>query len=480
MNKDYLGQDFFLVSQFSLSPRQIATGILESSPDIVGFSVITVFYPEVSSIIRCLKEMKPELMIICGGPHCTLAPEHILQNTDVDFIFRGDADFSLPLFLDTLKTNTPDEIRRLPAESIPGISNTLEGKIIDRGLGQVLEEMDDAPFPYKEPYYKKNPSLKILYMTICSRGCIFKCTYCNSNNLRRMYKDMGKRYFRARSVENVMGELIIARDKYKPKYMMFIDNLFAPQEKWLQQFSEIYSREIGLPFFCETNPNVHDHGTIDLLADAGCKIVQFGFQSTVEGVRKDILHRRESNERIKDLVTYSRKRGMFVCVDHIANLPGEEKKHLTHAIEFYSEIRPNWINLGFIQYYPGADILQIALDRKVITQDEMDVIQKGEHQTSFRLLSKSQLTNFYRTLAIRLFCAIKLPKSFNKFMQKQIDRPLFESLFSKLGSMFIYGSRIVFAYTNKNDFLVRHHIIRNLYVMKIVFKEKYFKYGRHS
>lgn len=401
MNKDYLDQDFFLTNILSLTPNQLAEGILQTDPDVVGFSILTVFYPEVSKIMRCLKARKPEVIILAGGPHCILAPSQILENPDIDFIFKGDADISLPLFLNELQKYSLEEVKTFSSDRLPGASNMLEGKMIDRGMGPLLENLDDAPFPEKDAYYKKNPSLRIMYTASCSRGCLFSCTYCNSNTLRKIYKECNQQYFRVRSVDNVMEELRSVKVKYHPKYIMFLDNLFASNKEWLKEFTAQYKKDINLPFFCETNPNVHTVETIDLLAEAGCAILQFGFQSANENVRKEILHRYETNARIAELVQRAKQRGIFVCVDHIANLPGETKEHIYEALQFYSEVRPDWINVGFLQYYPRAEIIDIAIARKALAEENISSIYRGESQTSFRLVSKSSLGMFYRTLPFR-------------------------------------------------------------------------------
>ncbi|MBI4689205.1 MAG: B12-binding domain-containing radical SAM protein [Nitrospirae bacterium] len=478
MNKDYLDQDFFLTNVLSLLPDQLARGILDTNPDVVGFSILTVFYPEISKIMRCLKSRKPELIIIAGGPHCILAPSQILENPDIDFIFRGDADISLPMFLNELRSHSIEDIKTFSSERLPGVANMFDGKMIDRGFGPLLENLDEAPFPEKDAYYKKNPSLRLMYTASCSRGCIFTCTYCNSNTLRKIYKECNQNYFRVRSVENVMEELRYVKAKYKPKYIMFLDNLFASRKEWLRKFAEIYKRDINLPFFCETNPNVHTTETIDLLADAGCAIVQFGFQTPNENVRREILHRYETNARITELVKRAKERGIFVCIDHIANLPGETKEHLYEALDFYSGLRPDWINLGFLQYYPRAEIIDIALARKALAEENISSIYRGEGQTSFRLVSKSSLGMFYRTLPFRFFSAFKLPPGLGKRINKLIDSSAtFSRLVSSFASVFIYASRIFFAFTDRRDFLVRHHIIRNLYVVRIILMEKYLKYA---
>lgn len=477
MDKDYLDEDLPLGSFFSLKPEQAARAILATAPDVVGFSIVTVFYKKLARIMALLKAAKPEIVIIAGGPHCNLAPEDVLTNRDVDFVFIGDADSSLPMFLEKLEQLGVEGVRRLSVDELPGVTNMSDGQVISRGLGKTMEDMDAVPFPEKDAYFRKNPALKKMYTITCSRGCAYRCTYCNSNNLRKMYHDNGSCYYRMRSVANVIAELKAAKEKYNPKYVMFLDSLFAGKKAWLHEFAPIYRKEIGLPFFCETNPNTHTIETIGLLADAGCYLLQFGFQSANEEVRRDILHRRESNKRIRELVTHAKKRGIFVCIDHIANLPGETRQHLDEAVALYRELRPNWVNLGFLQFYPKAEIIEIALARRVLATDSVQAINRGEYQHSFRLVSKSDLSDYYRTLPMRLFGAFKLPHWLGDKVIALMDNPVASRILSPLGSIFIYASRIFCAFTDRRDFLVRHHVLRNLYVLTILLREK-FHYGR--
>jgi len=477
MDKDYLDEDLPLGRFFSLRPEQAAAAILSTAPTVVGFSVITVYYKKLALIIALLKTAKPDLVVIAGGPHCNLAPEDVLGNRDIDFVFIGDADISLPIFLEKLEQLGADGAKGLSPEELPGVSNMLDGQIISRGLGQTMKDMDAVPFPEKDAYYNKNSSLKKMYTITCSRGCAYRCTYCNSNNLRKIYHASGSRYYRMRSVRNVIAELKFAKEKYSPKYIMFLDSLFAGKKSWLEEFATVYRKEICLPFFCETNPNVHTIKSIDLLADAGCYLLQFGFQSANEEVRRDILHRGETNKRIRELVTHAKSRGIFVCIDHIANLPGETRQHLDEAVALYRELRPNWINLGFLQFYPKAEIIEIALSRRVLTRDSLQAINRGEYQHSFRMVSKSELSNYYRTLPMRLFGAFKLPNWLGDKVIELMDNNLASRILSPLGSVFIYASRIICAFTDRRDFLVRHHLLRNIYVLAIIFREK-FRHGR--
>jgi len=478
MDKDYLDQDLLFANFFSLSAESLAERILKTNPDIVGFSIITVFYPIIRRIIHALKERKPSLIIVTGGPHCICATDEILKNDEVDFVLLGDAEVSLPNLVRKLGEHSVDSLKVAPKEMLPGVANRHADTVVHRGFGPLIEDLDAVPYPEKKTYYKKNPSLKKVYTTICSRGCLFNCTYCNSPTLKTEYNKYDQKYYRVSSVDRVIQELLYAKKEFKPKYIMFIDNLFAPNEAWLEEFAERYSTEIGLPFFCETNPNVHTVRTLDLLAKAGCQLLQFGFQSTHEVTRKQILNRSESNEKITELVTHAKKKGMFVCIDHIADLPGEIKDHCEEAVQFYQKLRPDWINLGFLQYYPGAAIVDISIAHKMMQPADLAAVYRGEMQSSFRLLSKSHLSAYYRTLPMRFLIAIKAPRPLSRVLLACLDNDVIMKIVSPIGSYFIYASRVFFAFTDSRDFLVRHHILRNLYVLKILFCEKVFGCGR--
>lgn len=477
MSMDDLGEGFFLTPLFSLTPREVAAKILRGRPDVVGFSMMTIYYGKLSAIIHAIKEQSPQTVVIAGGPHPTLAPRETLANREIDFIFVGEADHTLPTFLDDLDRHGIETLKKRSPEEMPGIWNIHEDQVIDRRFGPFQAMLDELPFFYKDDHYRANPALRIVYNISCNRGCIYACTYCNSSTLRKMYHDNGQKYYRSRSVDNVIAELKMAVEKYNPKYIMFLDNVFAPNISWLRDFGEKYRREIHLPFYCEANPASYTRESIDIIARAGCAVLQFGFQSASEEVRRTILKRRETNDRIRELILYAKQQGILVCVDHIANLPGEEKAHLDEAIAFYRELRPHWVNLAFLQYYPGADIIEIGLSKRHITPDEVSNIIQGKSQGSIRLVSKGSLDDSYRVLPMRFFAAFKLGPRLSLFLDPWLEKPWVHRLLSPLASPFIYASRIFYALTDRRDFLIRHHLQRNWHVIRNMLLDKWGYHG---
>jgi len=473
-SKDYLAQDFFLTGLFSLSPRQVCDSILAHSPQAVCFSMYTLFYLENIRVIKLLKKADPRIIIICGGFHPSLLPGVVLAHSEVDFVVLGEAEHSLPALLDAAGRLGTEGAKALEPSALKGVWNMRDGVLVERGLSQVPGDLDSLPYPEKEQYYRANPSLSRIYTIIASRGCPYECTYCNSATMNRFYRAHHEKYYRVRSVGSVIAELERALKKYRPEHVMFFDDVFGARLEWLREFAAAYKRSVGLPYYCQTSPMIHSKESLDLLADSGCCLLEFGFQSANAGVRRNILNRREQNESMKELVIQARRRGIFTELDLIANLPGEERSHIEEALSFVRESRPHWVNLAFLQFHPKTDIIDIALRKGMLTRDDVDAIEAGKRATSMRLLSKSGLGKEYRILPLQMFLAFYFPAALSGALIRFVEKPVIREICSSLASIQLYVSRIVLSYLDKRDFLVRHHVKRSFRAAFWVFRKKVF------
>ena len=85
-----------------------------------------------------------------------------------------------------------------------------------RGELRAVFDLDELPFPDKALFYEKVPYFSSVYTIMASRGCPFSCSYCINNSLRKIY-DNPRKYWRKRSIENVIEELRIALEKWDYK-----------------------------------------------------------------------------------------------------------------------------------------------------------------------------------------------------------------------------------------------------------------------
>ena len=72
--------------------------------------------------------------------------------------------------------------------------------------------------------------------------------------------------------------------------------------KWLEEFSERYPSEVGIPFFCSVHPGIVKEKTVELLKKSGCWCVAIGVQSGSERIRKEIFNRHISNKQIIEAI----------------------------------------------------------------------------------------------------------------------------------------------------------------------------------
>ena len=67
-------------------------------PYFICISSNSFQFDSVLKLCEIIKKIINSIIII-GGPHATLLPEDILKNDFIDYIIRGDGEFSLPLLL---------------------------------------------------------------------------------------------------------------------------------------------------------------------------------------------------------------------------------------------------------------------------------------------------------------------------------------------------------------------------------------------
>lgn len=470
--KNHLAQDLFLTPFLSLSKGQVSRNIGAMQCDVLCFSLYSYNYKEDMALIRHVKRFYPNLTIVCGGVHASLLPEVVLRNPEVDFVVLGEAETSLSMLIDVLEDAGVAQTKRMPADALPGVWNVHDGNVMERGLSPIAADLDELPFPEKRLHYAANPGMSRVYSTIASRGCFCSCTYCNSPSLRRLYKAHGNRYYRVRTVNNVMEELHQAVEKHHPRYIEFFDDAFGAKRSWLREFSERYKNEIGLPYDIQTSPVVQNEESLDLLAASGCIDIELGFQSANERVRADILNRYETNEKVRGLIQRAHDLGMFVELDLIVNLPGEVWSDIEESLAFVRETRPELVNVGFLQYFPKTPITDIALDRGLLKQEDIGRMQEGEGMNSMRLVSKSDLAIPYRVLPFQAFLASRLPARVSGSLIRLAAKPIIRNIISFFASYVIYLGRLSICLTDKRDFYLRQQVRHAFHGMKWVLGRK--------
>ena len=174
--------------------------IEEFKPDIVGFSSNSGEFEFCCSLAAAIKG-KWEIPILFGGVHPTVVPEEVITEENIDIICVGEGEEALVELLNEMESGND-------FYSIRNLWFKREGKIVKNGPRQLMENLEDLPFPDRELFdygrYIDASSGSIDIMS--GRGCPYICSYCVNPVLQNIYSNERKTV-RQRTVDNVLEEI---------------------------------------------------------------------------------------------------------------------------------------------------------------------------------------------------------------------------------------------------------------------------------
>lgn len=147
------------------------TAVAQGLTPVIGFSFYTWNAAEFLTLIREMKTSCPELLVVAGGPHVQQAEDY-LHDDPIDLIVLGEGEETFQQVLDKpSRDNWP---------SINGLAYLDQGEIVKTSERARRLDLDALPSALNVvPLTDKHG--KALYDSISyetSRGCPFKCAFC--------------------------------------------------------------------------------------------------------------------------------------------------------------------------------------------------------------------------------------------------------------------------------------------------------------
>lgn len=377
-----------------LTIEQTVKRILESEPDILGFTMTTPLVDVSLQIVEQVKSKK-DVPIIVGGPHPTVMPEELLEGNKIDIVVRGEGEETINELYDYFRGT-----RRL--DSIPGISFSRNGKIIHNPSRPLIENLDEIPFPaweffpvnkYSSFARKGKFSLPIL----TSRGCPFGCIFC--------YKGISGRRYRARSVESIIAELGYLIEKFKiEEFVIVDDNSALNEERAMTICDEIIRRNLVRPWNPVGGLTVRaSYKLLSKMKEAGCYRVAFGVESGNQSVL-DYINKGITLEQARHAFASAKKVGLeAVGFFMIGNL-NETEKTINQTIDFAIELNPDWAQFTVATPYPGTKMYEIIKkEGKLLAKNWEDFASYDRAIFSYRELTPFFLDKKYREAYRRFY-----------------------------------------------------------------------------
>lgn len=335
---------------------------LRLRPDVVGYTVYTgphTWYLELNQRIRA---QLPGVFSIFGGPHPTFFPE-MIEREGVDGLCIGEGEYATLDLMNALERNGNGV--RLTDLAIPNWWFKLNGETVRNPLRPLLtgEELGGLPFADRELLYTAHQQSRRTKIKpfITGRGCPYDCAFCFNKAYSDLYGGSGRR-FRRRSPDNVVRELKEVTSQYDVRFVLFMDDTFILQDKWLSEFMARYKAEIGLPFWCQVRANLVTDELMALFKEAGCVSVSFGLETGNDRLRNVVLNRNMSREEILGAAEILRRQDITFMTNNMLGLPTGSLETDFETLELNAQCRPAYANVFLFQPYPKTALGEWAYE----------------------------------------------------------------------------------------------------------------------
>ncbi|MBI1979149.1 MAG: cobalamin B12-binding domain-containing protein, partial [Elusimicrobia bacterium] len=262
----------------NLDLNQVIERVAQFNPQFVGIAALTSLAEKTQSLCKEIRKRFPGMKIFVGGPHPTVLPEQVLEQTGADVVIREEGEVVI-------------------ADVIKNFERYSEKKIVPAGK---MKNLDDLPLPARhlidlKKYtalpnnYKRTPhSIHV----VASRGCPYPCTFCFDANSG----------YRQRSVPHVIAELKHLKETYQAVEIAFWDDTFTVNRSWVMEFCDAMIREqMNLTWGCYSRLNLVDEELLSKMKKAGCWTMFFGIESGNQELL-DNIKKKMTVEQMKEKV----------------------------------------------------------------------------------------------------------------------------------------------------------------------------------
>ncbi len=291
---------------------------------LVGVSVMTGQpLSSAREVSRLVRSLAPSTPIVWGGPHVTVVPETLGEDF-LDYLIRGYGSLALAQLIGHLRGEGP------ALEEIRGLSFKRGGQLVHNPRPTFHEMVSYQDIPYQlievnHPSYARSINGQRVFSMFTALGCPYRCSFCIHPAVYEVIQGVK---WRAYPVEEVLGHIRLAHDRYGATYICFLDDtsfVDLPRMRELLEGIVALGLELTLDFRGARVNELDrmDESFLDLMVAAGARHVMVGFESASDRVLK-LMKKGITREQI---LRVNRKLAAYPSIRPIYNFfcgtPGE-------------------------------------------------------------------------------------------------------------------------------------------------------------
>jgi hypothetical protein len=286
--------------------------------------------------------------VLVGGPDATSSP-HLYE--EASHLVLGEAEVTLPQFLEDLRAGTPRRVYKDPRPA----------------------DVQASPTPrFDLLKFERYNHVGIQWC----RGCPFNCEFCD-------IIELFGRVPRAKSNEQILGELQTLHDLGYRGHVDLVDDNFIGNKKLVKQFLPVlkaWLEERGWPFEFTTEASINladDAELMQLMQEVGFFAVFVGIESPDEASLIAMQKRQNTHRSIAESIHKIYRHGMFVNAGFIVGLDTEQGSVARGIIDCIEETAIPVNMVGLLTALPTTQLTR-RLDAAGRLPPDFDVAPDGD------------------------------------------------------------------------------------------------------
>ena len=330
--------------------------ILRETQDALCLGISVLTGPHIGAAVRvsrAVKKMRPEIPIVFGGWHSSLATQQTLREPFVDAVVRGQGELTLLELVQRIAD-------RRDWHGVRGLSfKDGDGNIVHEPERPVanINTLPAPAYHLADPgiYASASGTRQLAYTS--SVGCPYQCNYCTDQVFY-------KRRFNAYQVERVVKDLSDLVPRYEIEHVPLFDSNFLVDRKRAVAIAKgIIASGIRFQWDFQTSTDflsLMSDDDVRLLAESGVHHIGFGTESASQEVLTLMNKRFQHVEQMVETARKTNLAGIHVVFNIILGYPGETEAHRQQTFRIMSDIAREYANVSFspniFTPYPGIPI----------------------------------------------------------------------------------------------------------------------------
>jgi radical SAM superfamily enzyme YgiQ (UPF0313 family) len=290
--------------------------LLEREADLLGFSTFCFSYHISLLLARAVKERRPELPIVLGGPQASLTAALTLQAFPwVDAVALGEAERTIERIVRGL-------LGEIPLDEVPGLAYR-QGESVRLNEAAPLLDLEDLPQPDygMVSFFERVPSVPVE----TGRGCPFSCRFCST-------KTFWRRACRPRQPASIVAEMARVHRVWGRTRFVFVHDLFTSRRQGVIELcNRLETLGEPLTWSCSARLDGMDELLAERMVRAGCRRIFVGLESGSPRVQALIGKAIDIDKGLPVLETLQQAGVETIC-SLVVGFPGEKEEDLRQTL----------------------------------------------------------------------------------------------------------------------------------------------------